>query len=308
MEYLEKWIMELAAEQGGVVRRSQLLDGGLTIGQIQRRRRSGLVEAINKFSYKIFEPQNHMDLLRGALVALPQGVVSHQSAAILHAFPTAPPSNPTVTVHHRGTHQFPGVTVRRCDDLDPQDTTLVRGLKSTTVERTVVDLAPWVSEWFLDRMTQDLIIDRRMSMDRFTEVVNRVARRGKSGSAALRSLLMARGDGNIMGQSELERLGGKLLLDPALPTFIPQYPIPWDDDKTWDHAAPGYLLALEWDSRKWHASVEAMDSDRQRDREAQAHGWLLLRFTWIDVTRRPLYVVREIKKVLAQREPQSRIS
>lgn len=302
MEFLEKWITELARRQGGVVTRSQLLSSGLSSNQIQHRRGSGLIAPINKYSYRVLEPRDRLDLVRGAVVALPNAVVSHESAAALRQFPTAPSCRPTVTVHSRTTHLFPGVTVRRCTDLAASDVSSVHGVPTTLTERTLVDLAPLVSARFFDRMAQDLIIAKWLSMDRLVEVINRVARRGKPGSALLREWLDMRVNGAVVGQSELERVGRELLGDSDLPPFTSEYSIPWDEQKAFDDAAPKYRLAIEWDSRHWHASVESMEADRQRDREANAHGWMVLRFTWTDVTNRPETVVQQIKDVIARIE------
>jgi very-short-patch-repair endonuclease len=44
-----------------------------------------------------------------------------------------------------------------------------------------------------------------------------------------------------------------------------------------------------------------MTADRQRDREAAAHGWVLLRFTWEDVTERPYEIVETVRLLLQDR-------
>jgi very-short-patch-repair endonuclease len=44
-----------------------------------------------------------------------------------------------------------------------------------------------------------------------------------------------------------------------------------------------------------------MTSDRRRDREAAAHGWVLLRFTWDDILDRPYEIVSSVKNLLRDR-------
>jgi very-short-patch-repair endonuclease len=48
-----------------------------------------------------------------------------------------------------------------------------------------------------------------------------------------------------------------------------------------------------------------MTFDRRRDRTAQRHGWVLIRFTWDDVTLRPGEVANEVRLLLAVRTPAS---
>ena len=45
-----------------------------------------------------------------------------------------------------------------------------------------------------------------------------------------------------------------------------------------------------------------MVDDRRRDRDAAAHGWLVLRVTWADVVERPAITASEIAEVLDARQ------
>jgi very-short-patch-repair endonuclease len=44
-----------------------------------------------------------------------------------------------------------------------------------------------------------------------------------------------------------------------------------------------------------------MRSDRQRDREAALHGWIVVRFTWQDVIERPDEVSSTVRSLIAER-------
>ncbi|MGH9244633.1 MAG: hypothetical protein ACRD29_10020 [Acidimicrobiales bacterium] len=46
--------------------------------------------------------------------------------------------------------------------------------------------------------------------------------------------------------------------------------------------------------------MDAFDADRWRDNQAAAHGYRLLRFTWVHVTQRPNEVIELIGRVGAQ--------
>jgi len=56
---------------------------------------------------------------------------------------------------------------------------------------------------------------------------------------------------------------------------------------------------VETDGREFHDSVSDRDADERRDRALEAAGWTVLRFGWIDVTRRPTSVVRTLRAALA---------
>ena len=60
--------------------------------------------------YRVIPSQGYVDLLRGAVLTLPQAVVSHESAAHMLRFPKLPVLVPTVVVPSYTTHRFPGVT------------------------------------------------------------------------------------------------------------------------------------------------------------------------------------------------------
>lgn len=128
-----------------------------------------------------------------------------------------------------------------------------------------------------------------------------LARRGKRGSANVRELIDARGQGQVVDPTVLERKGRAILARCGLATPIAQYPIPWDPKRRFDDAYPSHRIAIEWDSAAWHSQVAAMSSDRRRDREAALHGWVIVRFTWDDVSKRSDDVGSTVAGLLAAR-------
>jgi hypothetical protein len=104
-----------------------------------------------------------------------------------------------------------------------------------------------------------------------------------------------------IGASELERRGARLVDRAGVPTPEREYPIPWESGRRFDLAWPKQMAAIEWDSRRWHGALEQMTFDRRRDRAAIANGWVVMRFTWDDVTTRPFEVEREIRDFVRSR-------
>jgi hypothetical protein len=247
--------------------------------------------------YQVIPTSDHIDLMRGAVLALPDAVVSHQSAAHLLRFPKLPALEPTVVVPSYTTHRFPGVTVRRCDDLIEADIVEVEGLVVTNPTRTFFDLGRLLNSREFDAIGEALVIAERFDLDQFERLTSRLARRGKPGSKAAHEFLETR-LGNDRLATILERKGRGVLSSARLPDPVPQYPIPWSPGRRFDDAYPDAKVALEWDSRAWHQQRAAMAADRRRDRDAAAHGWVVLRFTWDEVTERPHEIVAAVTTLL----------
>jgi len=167
----------------------------------------------------------------------------------------------------------------------------------TTVERTVVDMAAFLRRRHTAAIVDDLISTKRMTLESFATVALRIARRGKPGSAALRKIIDERSD-EAANASRLERYGLELLRSTGLPDPVLEFPIPWNRFRRFDVAYPDAKVAIEWDSRRWHTSADAFEQDRRRDRDALAHGWRVLRFTWRDVMERPGEVVGTVRQVV----------
>jgi hypothetical protein len=297
---ISRTVLDLAARQGGYVRRDQLIAHGLSSSAIDRRITEGSLLPVIPGVYQVFPSDDHIDLMRGAVLALPKAIVSHQSAAHLLRFPRLPVLVPTVVVASHTTHRFPGVTVRRCDDLIRSDIVRVDGLPVTNTTRTAFDLAGVLKFKEFDAIGESLVMADRLDLAQLAEMTDRLSRKGKPGCRAAKDFLAIRAGGDLRA-TVLERKGRGILSTAGLPAPIPQYPIPWDPRRRFDDAYPCCKIAIEWDSRAWHGQHAAMTADRRRDREAAAHSWVLLRFTWEDIRDRPDEIVKTIATLLEER-------
>lgn len=286
-----------ASKQGGHITREQLVELGISASAADRRVRSGDFTVVTPGLYRVFASDDHVDVIRGAVLALPGVVASHQSAAHLLGFPRLPKMEPTVTVPSKTTHRFPGVTVRRTDDLEPSYLTSVDRVPVTNVVRTTFDLAGVLAFHEFEAIAESLILAGRMELRHLCRMTEQLSRRGKRGSAAAKDFIEMRAATNDRA-STLERRGRALLAADGLPAPIAEHPIPWSTNRRFDDAYPDSKLAIEWDSLSWHSQQAAMSSDRQRDREAAIHGWVVVRFTWQDVTENPTEVVATVASLL----------
>jgi hypothetical protein len=299
-----KEVLEQAARQGGYVTRAQLVEAGLSESAIDRRVTSGELVVVSHGTYQLLPSTEHIDLIRGAVLALPDAVASHQSAAHLLDLARLPVLVPTVTVASHTTHRFRGVVVRRSDDLTRKHLTTVDRVPVTDVPRTLFDLAGLLHFKRFDGIAEAAIVAGRMELGHFEKITGELARRGKRGSRAARDFVAIR-SGTDPRSTALERKGRAALIAAGLPLPFAQYPIPWSTGRRFDDAYPDARLAIEWDSRGWHQQRAAMASDRRRDREAALHGWYVIRFTWDDVTQRPAEVGATIASLLQNRRAAS---
>ncbi len=298
---IHRSVIEEARKHGGFITRTQVEALGIAPSAVDRRIRSGDFKVVALGVYQVIRSEAHLDLIRGAILTLPGAVASHHSAAHLLAFPDPPAVHPTVTVHSRTTHKFPGVTVRRTSDLAKAHLTKVAGIPVTNVARTVFDLSGVITFQELDRVVESLIIANRLTMRQLAKVTVEIARRGKRGASNIREVISNRGESGVVDETILERRGRSALASGGLQPAVSQFHIPWDPNRRFDDAYPECRIAIEWDSRSWHSQREAMAADRRRDRDAAAHGWVLLRFTWDDVVDTPADVAASVRALIEAR-------
>ena len=62
-------------------------------------------------------------------------------------------------------------------------------------------------------------------------------------------------------------------------------------------------LVVEVDGWRAHSSRQAFETDRRRQNRLINAGYLVLRFTWDDLTRRPAQVLAEIRRALSCSPP-----
>lgn len=94
-----------------------------------------------------------------------------------------------------------------------------------------------------------------------------------------------------------------LLCEAGLPIFEPQFPIRVSSDEMWHpdlgHAAS--RVVIEADSVLNHGGPSRLEIDTQRYDEFAAAGYVVLRFTWRQITKRPDWVVEMVRRTLRQR-------
>ena len=180
-------------------------------------------------------------------------------------------------------------TAHRIRDLTDGHVVRRQGLLVTTPMRTLVDLGlvePW---WVVDQALGRGIGRRLFSIQAVRALREQLARRGRNGTGVTQRVLDERLLRGADEDSDLEARFLRVLARSGLPKPVFQYEV-WHAGRfiaRVDAAYPERLIALEVDGYEFHASPEAFQADRARQNDLIRLGWRVLRFTAIDVVRRP---------------------
>lgn len=293
--HVDRAVAALASRQHQLFALGQAYELGASRSLVDRRRRAGLwpLEAPGVYGIAGATPTWERRLMLAHLDLGSYSVISHRAAAALHKLPGARKGAPELTVP-RGASRSPRWRSHR-GDVPPHDTTRVNVIPVTTVTRTVLDLAAIIGPPALQRLVEDLLVEKRLQLEPFTcrAIDNR--RPGRRGSAALVAIVESLGPGKVPPASELEARLFAILDAAGLPPPVRQFPLPSITGAgRVDAAYPACRLLLEVDGRRWHTRAEDFDRDRRRDIEASLLGWRVLRFTWSDVVERPQWVCQVV--------------
>jgi hypothetical protein len=224
-------------------------------------------------------------------------MASHRSAAWLWELRDVPRWRPEVTVAGRSRRSPTRVTVHRTDRLEPADIAHCGGIPVTTVPRTLLDLGGVVDPPVVRQATQDAVIRGLVAPEDLLCVLERVGRRGRRGTAALRGVVATSFLDERL-ESRLEQELFELVLRCEVPPPVPQYELRCIDGRRvrLDFAWPDAGVAVEADGRRWHATTADFERDRARANSITASGWSLYRFGWADVRERRAGVVGSIHR------------
>jgi hypothetical protein len=296
-------VISFAQRNGGVFSTQEAIALGLAKSTLQRRVEDGIFVKVGKGMLALPGTATRSDLATRAALRLLNGVVSHQSAAIIHGFEPIPDSPPSITVSHRSNYSFPDVVVHQSTDLLEEHVQEINGTRVTTPARTLVDLAKVYGPRRLERVIEHALVTGKVDVEEFVDLVAVLSRKGKRGMKKLHAIINERLVGTVVSDSELERAFYQLIDDAGLPRPTRQFHAPWLKPLN-GRVDFAYLLAkivIEADSRRWHLTFDAFEVDKVRDNAAQIAGWIVLRITWRMIRDEPSEVVRTIREALQVR-------
>ena len=273
-----------ASAHHGVITRGAALGSGLTDHAIRERVESGRwIRAAQGIYVIAGSVPTHRQRVTVACLDSPGAAASHATAGRLHRLGYLPPDQRIhITVGRPSSGRSRSAVVHRSRDLTPIDVSMIDGLPVTSIERTLLDLAGVVHGPRLGRIVDHALDHGLVTWDALAHCLLRHAPRGRPGSAALRSAVEARGDGLAVTQSRLERRFVEFCELRGLPRPTLQHRLDWRGRVVGraDVVFPAVRVIVELDGRLGHQQLTDQESDRIRDQEAAAAGWLTLRVSW----------------------------
>jgi hypothetical protein len=163
----------------------------------------------------------------------------------------------------------------------------------------LLDLGGVTEHPVVRQATQDAVIRGLVQVEDLLCVLERVGRRGRRGTAALREAVETSFLDNRL-ESRLEQELFEVLLRCEIPPPVPQYELRCVDGRRvrLDFALPSLRVAFEGDGRRWHATTADMERDRARANSIAASGWALFRFGWADVRERRAGVIATVHRAV----------
>ena len=184
---------------------------------------------------------------------------------------------------------------------------VVRGLKVTSVERTLLDACaefyPKGSQRILHRALREELTDVA-TLERFTE---EEARSGRSGIRVIRAHLSELDPTIVKTKSDFEDDVYRCLVGAGYTAPIRNHLIdsgrgfPWEIDLFW----PRIRLALEADHSYTHLDLDVFHRDREKDLELEALGCTVIRVTEEMFARRSSFL-ELFKRIYAGAEERAR--
>jgi hypothetical protein len=283
----DREIATLAKRQRGWVTRRQLLALGESRYEVDYRVKAGRLIAVYAGVYAVGHlPTLPQDRAFGALLACGQGaLLSHGSAAAVWGVFKRWELPFEVTAG--SARRRAGIRVHRAV-LTRMDVTNQLGLRVTSPARTVLDVAPRLTDKALARAVSQLRQSQHLRLADLAELLHRVQRH-----PARKRLLpfVERPTGPTRSEFEdafiafAERFG---LPRPLVNTRVCGFEV--------DALFPAQRLIVELDGWDFHSSREAFMNDRDRDAELLVRGYQTVRITWERLRDTP---EREAKRLLA---------
>jgi hypothetical protein len=272
--HVDAQIARVATVQDGLMSRAQLADVGLGRGAIRHRLETGeftrLFRGVFAIGRTAVSPRGWA---RAALLAVgPDAVLSHRSAAFVWGLADPPPTV-HVSVAGRRLRPRPGLTPHTVVPYLPDEVRIRDGLRVTSPLRTLRDLR---HDDDLERLAAEAHLARLAPAD------------------ALGALV----PNHAPTRSTLERAMRRIVDQAGLPQPLVNHHVA---GRECDFVWPRERVIAETDGWHVHGSRRSFEDDRARDAALAALGYVVVRFTWRQLERRPLLVAARLAQVLAVR-------
>jgi len=275
---LERRLAQLAEAQHAVAGIGQLRELGLSARAIQKRAVTQRVHA-------------------AVLAYGPRAALSHRSATAHRGLSAERSGLIDVSVPAPSARSRPGIRAHATLSLSAADVTVDEGIPTTTVARTLLDLAEVASRREVERAIDRAEVLRVFDLADVEAALERA--NGRRGAGALRRALEATA-APAPTMSELEE---------AFLALCATHRLPRPEVNVWVALGGGHIradflwraerLVVETDGYAFHSGLRAFERDHDRDTRLWLAGWKVRRFTWRQVTQQAQQTAATVRAALA---------
>jgi hypothetical protein len=290
----------IAEPQHGVVARPQVVAAGASDWQIRNSFARGRWEDLGEDVIRIPGSQRtwRQRVCVGTLAG-PGGAASGRTAAALFHIPGFAENRVEIVRPMTASAISNLAVVHRSRWLPPWHLTVVDGIRTTTVARTLFDLAALVSFPRLRRAVNNALAMRLVTYEQLDAMLQELALRGRSGIRPMRKVLSRLGPGKMPTESELEDAFLDLLEANDEP--LPERQVNVGTATEWvgraDFRDLGTPVLFEIDGRTHHQQELDRESDAVRDAELAASGFALLRIPSSRLKEDPDWVLEKVREL-----------
>ena len=288
--HVDALLREISGSQYGLIDVPTAAARGIARNSINRRVHEGALLRLHRGVYRFAgtESTDRQRLAAARLAAGSDAVLVGRSAAFLHGLDAQLAYD--VGVPPNRSPRIVGVSVHRlllpsCEKTD------VASLSTTTISRTVLDLAGCTTHEKLSRVVDDVLAKRLATREELLALLDAHPRH--IGAPAVRCLLGDRTSGTARFRSAAERQIFGHLRSSGLGDGLPNFAVLDADGnkRILDQAWPRSMVALEYDSFRWHTGRKNWAADVQRRNALTSIGWRMVSATDADLAdhlRKPI--------------------
>lgn len=292
---VDRVIAELAERHHGVVALRDLLGIGITRKAVESRLRRGRLHRIHRGVYavghRILGPDGWR--MAAVLAAGNDAALSHESAAEFWRLRWMARERHVVTVPRHV--RIPGIDAH-IGRLPADEIAVVRGIRVTSVPRTILDLAAAAREQEVARMINEAEVKRLWDELSLWDLLARYPRR--AGTKTVRRVLADRPTGvprNVFEDAFVVFLERHGLPRPEINVWLQVGRRMYEVDCLWR----AQRLIVELDGRGAHETARAFESDRAKDRRLRVAGWQPIRVTWRQLHREERELAADLAALLS---------
>jgi hypothetical protein len=302
---LDEAIATIAAQHHGLFGRQHLHRLGVTEEMCRHRLATGRWQIVHVSAYRVAGAPTtwRSALLAACWAGGTRAVASHRSAAALYDIPSGRQDLAEITCPHWRRARHDGLVVHESRLLTADDIAFVDAIPCTTIERTLFDIAGLGKPRTLELAIDAALRRELTSLGALNEAAERMAKRGRRGSARFRDALATRTPGDALPESAPERLLAVALTRHGLPAPELQHVV---RDATGafvarvDLAYPKWKILIEYESYQEHVGKVALVRDSARRNSLIALRFTVLTATPADLTSDARALAQAIQRVRAQ--------